>query len=381
MEESSKFKKFWEVGKNPIDYPLVYTVFILLFFGLGILFSASSVTSQREFNEPYYYLKRQSIWVGISLIAFLVTIFIPFHFYQKYSLFAILFSLFLLVIVFIPGIGKSVETYYGRNFHRWINLGIIQFQPSELAKITVVIYLSSFLAKLRTIRVTGPKVYLYPGLLVGSLLVLIVVEPAFGTTLEILFVILALIFIDGFPIKKLILGIVSLLPLLALLVYNVGYRKKRIDVWLNPYKYRFDEGHQLVSSFRSFAEGGFLGNPLSTGYSHRYLTYSHTDFVLSTFAEDYGFLGILILFSLFLTLITRSFILIRNINNHFGFMLGAGLITMISLQVIINAYVVTGIIPITGISLPFVSYGGSSLLTVMISMGILLNITRKEYLN
>jgi cell division protein FtsW len=161
----------------------------------------------------------------------------------------------------------------------------------------------------------------------------------------------------------------------------VGYRKKRIDVWLNPYKYRFDEGHQLVSSFRSFAEGGFLGNPLSTGYSHRYLTYSHTDFVLSTFAEDYGFLGILILFSLFLTLITRSFILIRNINNHFGFMLGAGLITMISLQVIINAYVVTGIIPITGISLPFVSYGGSSLLTVMISMGILLNITRKEYLN
>lgn len=381
MEESSKFKKFWEVGKNPIDYPLVYTVFILLFFGLGILFSASSVTSQREFNEPYYYLKRQSIWVGISLIAFLVTIFIPFHFYQKYSLFAILFSLFLLVIVFIPGIGKSVETYYGRNFHRWINLGIIQFQPSELAKITVVIYLSSFLAKLRTIRVAGPKVYLYPGLLVGSLLVLIVVEPAFGTTLEILFVILALIFIDGFPIKKLILGIVSLLPLLALLVYNVGYRKKRIDVWLNPYKYRFDEGHQLVSSFRSFAEGGFLGNPLSTGYSHRYLTYSHTDFVLSTFAEDYGFLGILILFSLFLTLITRSFILIRNINNHFGFMLGAGLITMISLQVIINAYVVTGIIPITGISLPFVSYGGSSLLTVMISMGILLNITRKEYLN
>jgi cell division protein FtsW len=381
VEESSKFKKFWEVGKNPIDYPLVYTVFILLFFGLGILFSASSVTSQREFNEPYYYLKRQSIWVGISLIAFLVTIFIPFHFYQKYSLFAILFSLFLLVIVFIPGIGKSVETYYGRNFHRWINLGIIQFQPSELAKITVVIYLSSFLAKLRTIRVAGPKVYLYPGLLVGSLLVLIVVEPAFGTTLEILFVILALIFIDGFPIKKLILGIVSLLPLLALLVYNVGYRKKRIDVWLNPYKYRFDEGHQLVSSFRSFAEGGFLGNPLSTGYSHRYLTYSHTDFVLSTFAEDYGFLGILILFSLFLTLITRSFILIRNINNHFGFMLGAGLITMISLQVIINAYVVTGIIPITGISLPFVSYGGSSLLTVMISMGILLNITRKEYLN
>jgi cell division protein FtsW len=128
-------------------------------------------------------------------------------------------------------------------------------------------------------------------------------------------------------------------------------------------------------------EGGIFGNPLSTGYSHRYLTYSHTDFVLATFVEDYGFIGFILLSGLFFFLLFRFTILLKKVTDPFGFLLGAGLLSVLSVQIIVNMYVVTGIFPITGISLPFLSYGGSSLLTVLISLGILLNITRTENLS
>lgn len=377
---NSRFKEAWKLGANPIDYPLVYSILILLILGLAILFSASSVTAQREFGDSFYYLKKQGMWTIFSFFALLLASIVPIKLYQKYSIWIIFGTISLLILVFVPGVGKSVETYYGRNFHRWINLGLFQFQPSEFAKIAVVIYVSDLLVRAHTTEF-DLKTFGLPLALVGGVLLLIVAEPAFGTTVEILVMIVILIYVYGFHLKKLFIGFLSLAPLLAILVYKVGYRKKRIEVWLDPYKYRFDEGHQLVSSFRSFHEGGFLGNPLSTGYSHRYLTYSHTDFILPTFVEDYGFLGFIVLFSLFVFIILRTFALLKRVNDNFSFLLGVGLISMVTLQIIINSFVVTGIFPITGISLPFVSYGGSSLLTVMISFGIIINITKKENLS
>ncbi|MCB1141995.1 MAG: FtsW/RodA/SpoVE family cell cycle protein [Leptospiraceae bacterium] len=379
--QDNYFKDFWKIGKNSFDHPLVYLVIILLFLGLGVLISAGTITSQREYEDAFFLFKKQAVWAGFGFLFFLVAINVPVQFYWKNSQILFLLSIVSLTLVFIPGIGRSVETYYGRNFHRWINLGFIQFQPSEFAKISTVLYVSSVLVRYKTEDNHHSYSFLVtPAAFVALLLLLVVAEPAFGTTLEILFIILTLIFINGFPLKKLIIGLIAMTPLLFLLVYKVGYRKKRIDVWLDPYKYRFDEGHQLVSSFRSFMEGGFLGNPLSTGYSHRYLTYSHTDFILSTYVEDYGYLGFLFLLGLFLLLITRTYILLKNVNNLFALHVGTGLISMISLQIIMNTFVVTGIIPITGISLPFLSYGGSSLITILISMGIILNITKRENL-
>jgi cell division protein FtsW len=369
-----------KASDKPIDYPLVYGILILLILGLAILFSASSVTAAREFGDSFYYLKKQGIWVIISFVAFLVTSTIPYNFYLKYSIPLLFITILLLILVFIPGIGKSVETYYGRNFHRWINLGLFQFQPSEFAKIAVVMYVSSFLVKVHTVEFDF-KTFGLPIALVSLILILIVVEPAFGTTVEILTMLLVLIFVYGFHLKKLFIFLISVSPMIFIMVYKVGYRKKRIEVWLDPYKYRFDEGHQLVSSFRSFHEGGLFGNPLTTGYSHRYLTYSHTDFILPTFAEDYGFVGFLVLISLFLFVIFRTFFLLKRVNEPFSFLLGTGLISMVAIQVLINTYVVTGIAPITGISLPFISYGGSSLLTIMVSFGIIVNITKKDNLS
>ncbi|MCB1158742.1 MAG: FtsW/RodA/SpoVE family cell cycle protein [Leptospiraceae bacterium] len=377
---NSRLSSFLSPGKYEVDLPLLYSIFILLFLGLGIMFSGSSITASREFQDPMYFAKKQAAWTVLSIFGFILIANIDYRYYKRYASQLILLSLFLLVLVFIPGLGKSVHTYYGRSFHRWIGIGSFQLQPSEFAKIAIVTYLAAFLVKMNETVHRTYRNYILPGFLVLSVIALIIIEPAFGTTLEIISMIIALIFIDGFPIRKLLFGFISSIPLLMILIYKVGYRKKRIEVWLDPYKYRYDEGHQLVSSFRAFNDGGWFGTNVSTGYSHRYLTYSHTDFVMATYVEDFGYIGFLFLFFLFIFLILRSFMLIRRVNEPFGFLLGVGIISMIGVQILINLFVVTGVFPITGISLPFVSYGGSSLLTVMLSLGILCNITRKENL-
>jgi cell division protein FtsW len=334
------------------------------------------------YDDPLFFVKKQAIWAGIAFLAFIITANIDYKNYQKYSNILILISIILLVLVFIPGIGKSVGTHYGRSFNRWISIGnSIQIQPSEFAKISIVIYLSAFLCKTHQVTYKSYSLYFFPVTIILLVIGLIIIEPAFGTTVEILFMLIALIYINGFPLRKIFFGFIASIPLFFILIYRVGYRKERIEVWLDPYKYRYDKGHQLVSSFKAFYNGGWFGNPISTGFSHRHLTYSHTDFIMATYIEDFGFIGFLALFSLFLFLIIRSFILIRRVTDLFGFLLGIGIISMIGMQILINLFVVTGVFPITGISLPFLSYGGSSLLTVMLSLGILVNITRRENLN
>ncbi len=364
-----------------MDMHIVYTVLSLILLGLCILFTSSMVTSQRDYNDPYFFLKKQSAWAVISLVFFAVFSLIPYKIYQKVSVIILLFSFLLLSLVFIPGVGKTVDTHYGRIFHRWIRIGSYQFQPSEFVKIVMIIYVSDILCRWKTVWNMSYRHLAPPLFAVGVCLGMIVAEPAFGTAMEILLIILVLFFVDGFPLLRIFAAILSLSPLAAILVYKVGYRKKRVDVWLDPYKYRFEEGHQLVSSFRSFLDGSWFGQPLTTGYSHRHLTYGHTDFILAPLVEDYGFVGFLCISILTFYLIFRSVILLRKMKEGFGLLLGTGITGMIALQFLLNTFVVTGIVPITGISLPFISYGGSSLLSVMIGCGILLNITRKENLS
>jgi cell division protein FtsW len=366
-----------KTGTGILDNQLIYIIFSICAVGLIALFSGSSITSQKLTEDPYYFFKKQSLWYLLSIILFIVFSSIPYSIYKKYSIHLILFSIFLLVLVFIPGVSKIVKTSTGRNFHRWIGYGQFQMQPSEFAKLAVLIYHSAFLIKYDNQN----KSLLYPGIFTTAILGLIILEPALGTTIQISLTILGLIFLYGFPLKKLLIVFLSVLPLLAFLIFKVSYWRKRIDVWLNPYNDKDGDGFQLYSSFRAFMESGWLGNPLSTSHSHRSLPYNHTDFILATYVQDYGFIGFLVLIFLFSLLLFRGFILIRKVGDPFGFLLGSGIILMLGIQTIINLYVVTGLFPITGISLPFLSYGGSSLLVIMCSLGILMNITRKENLN
>lgn len=372
--------KFLQIGKDAIDLPMLYTILLLLIIGLSSMFSGSTITAQRLYEDPYFFLKKQALWMFISFIFFLVFLNIPYRVYQKFSIYLIVLAILLLILVFIPGLGKSVKTFSGRHFQRWIGFGPVQLQPSEFAKIAVLVYISAFFVRTNDIPHKSNKIYIVPGIAVFFIVGLILLEPALGTTLQIVSMIFALIFLNGFPLKKLLIGFLSITPLLFFLVYRVTYWRKRIEVWLNPYSDKDGDGYQLYSSFRAFMESGFFGNPISTSHSHRSLPYNHTDFIMATFVQDFGFFGFLILISLFIFLIVRGFSLVRRVNDLFGFLLGSGILAMISVQVLINLFVVTGLFPITGISLPFMSYGGSSLLTIMISLGILLNITKREHI-
>jgi cell division protein FtsW len=373
-------KQFFAYGKRKVDLPLLYSVFILFGFGVVIMFSASVIPAEREFADPYYYLKKQLLWGGIGIFSFLIFIQIPYQLLVKLSFPFCLVSILLLISVFIPGVGKAVGTTYGRNFNRWIQIAGFQIQPSEFSKISMLLFLALFFQNFDPKNIKWNKKTIISIFTIFLILILIVIEPAFGTTVEMLTVIFFFVIMTGFPIKRIVLLGLATFPLLFVLVTQVGYRKKRLEIWLDPYKYRFDEGHQLVTSFRAFFDGGTMGRPIGSGYSHRYLAYSHTDFVLAAFVEDFGFIGFALFFTLILFLLFRIYLLLQRVKDKLGFYLGTGILLLLSIQFLINLYVVTGLFPVTGISLPFLSYGGSSLITIFILMGILANITKSENL-
>jgi cell division protein FtsW len=370
----------FKIQPTLLDYNLLYIIFTISILGLLALFSGSTVTSHKLTDDPYYFFKKQLVWFSIATVLFVVFAMIPYTIYQRYSTTLILFSITLLILVFIPGVGKTVKTLSGRNFHRWIGFGAFQLQPSEFSKLAILIYLASILTKYENFNNMHLKDLAFPLLYMVSVMVLIILEPALGTTIQIGSLLVFLIYINGFPIKKLVIVFLSIMPLIFFLVYKVSYWKKRINIWLNPYSDKDRDGYQLYSSFRAFMESGWFGNPIATSHSHKSLPYNHTDFIAATYVQDYGFIGFTVLLILFLVLLFRAFVLLRKVNEPFGFLLGSGIILMLGIQAIINLYVVTGLFPITGISLPFVSYGGSSLVMLMCSLGIFVNITQRKNL-
>lgn len=373
-------KQKFQVGVEEYDSLLQYLIYLLFGIGLIVMYSASVIPAEREFSNPYYYLNKQLVWGSVGILLYLIFSRISYSFLVRWSFLLCLLSVILLISVFIPGIGKSVGTTYGRSFNRWIQIFGFQLQPSEFTKISVLLFLSYFFYNFNFSKPNWDSKKIVSVFIVTTVLFLIVIEPAFGTTVEILVVIFFFVLMAGFPIKKLLVLSFSIIPLLVVLVTQVGYRKKRLEIWLNPYKYRFDEGHQVVTSYRAFFDGSHFGKPIGSGYSHRYLAYSHTDFVLASFVEDFGFFGFCVFISLIVMLLVRIYILLGRVKDRLGYFLGAGILILLSVQILLNLFVITGLVPVTGISLPFFSYGGSSLLTIFILLGILANITKRENL-
>ncbi|MCB1168816.1 MAG: FtsW/RodA/SpoVE family cell cycle protein [Leptospiraceae bacterium] len=346
--------------------------------GLLILLSASALQANLDLDNPYYYAERQAIFSLAGLIGFFVISAFSPGLLRKLALPSMLISLALLLLVFVPGVGRSVASSRD-SFHRWIDLGFFSFQPSEFAKVALVLYLSSMLLDRKgQFETFSLKELLRSLILVGSVLGAILLEPQYGTTLTLISVIAVLIFVAGFPVLRLFLLGLSILPLLAMLLILWEYRFERFQVWLDPYEFRYAGGYQLVTAFRSFGEGGWFGQELASGFGHRYLTFGHTDFVLALFSEDYGFLGVFVLLLLYGTLMWRSVYLLRKQTDEYLFLLGASALTILFLQVLVNLCVVTGITPTTGISLPFVSYGGSSLIVSYALVGLIWQGTARQ---
>lgn len=275
---------------------------------------------------------------------------------------------------FCAGDSKTVQDKNSFDFKRWIQIGFLSFQPSEFVKIAYLFYLPH-LVKEKTFSFQEQWKDFIPFFFI---LLALFFQPQYGIMILFLAVFILFLILRGFSIIKLILILFLSMPFFIFVTVLQPYRWERIKVWLDPYEFRFDKGYQLVMSFRAFSEGGLYGTDISRSIAHRYLTYGHTDFIFSLLAESSGIIGVLFLLVLILLIYIRGFQLIRQINDEFDFLLASGILLFFILQIVVNISVTTGLIPTTGIGLPFVSYGGSSLISYYILIGIFLNITKKR---
>jgi cell division protein FtsW len=352
------------------DLLLFVAVFALAGIGIAMSYSASAVMAYRIYGDSFYFLKKQVLWFIISLGALLVVQNIDYRNYAKYTKLMLLLSFISLVIVLVPGIGTGVK-----GSSRWLVLGPMRIQPSEFVKLAVVIYL----VKIYSADASESHVMrlLIPMIVLAAIFILVMMQPDFSTAIDLLVVSVLIMFVSGFPLLYMILlGVISV-PMFYLLIYQVSYRWDRIISYLDPWRDRYGLGYHIIQSFTAFKKGGLIGTGLGFGTQKiARLPEPHTDFIFAVIAEETGLAGTVSIALLFCFVFWRGVQIALDAPDDFGRLLALGLSLLIIVQAFINMGVVTGSLPATGIPLPFISYGGSSLLSNMIAAGILLNISR-----
>jgi cell division protein FtsW len=363
-------KSFIDIRRSK-EPDLVLFVVILTLTGIGIVmsYSASAVYALKVFGDPYHFLKKQLLWFAIGFVFMLVFMQIDYRSYMKYTKVLLLASIAALALVLIPGIGHSAKGSV-----RWLGIGPAAFQPAEFVKIAVVIYLAKVFsaeAEDHFIRL------LVPVIIVSIIFLMIIVQPDFGTAIDILIVSVFILFVSGFPFTYLFSLFIISIPMFYLMIYLVQYRKDRVIAFLNPWAYRYGIGYHIIQAFIAFKKGGFLGVGLGNGTQKlSRLPEPHTDFIFAVIGEEAGLVGTLLIVLLFAAVLWRGIVVSTEAQDNFGRLLAVGLSLMIVVQAFINMGVVTGALPTKGIPMPFISYGGSSLLANMIAAGILLNVSR-----
>jgi cell division protein FtsW len=356
------------------DYLLLIPTLLLLGFGLVAIYSASSFLAEHKMGDPYYYLKRQGMFCLLGLCLMIFAKNIPSWVYQKVVYPLLFVSLILLGLLLVPGYGVSVG-----GASRWLRIAGYSFQPSELAKLALAIYIAYSLAK------KGPKMAFFskgilPHLIVaGAVITLILLQPDLGTSIIIACWLLLLLFVGGVKIFHLIGLVLLSMPLLLWLIWRADYRLKRWWAFLNPWEDPQGLGFQIIHSFLAFGSGGIFGVGLGNSKQKLfYLPEPHTDFILSVVAEELGLLGLGTLVTLFGILIVRGIKIALDAPDMYSSYLALGISSLLGLQVLINMGVVMGLLPTKGLTLPLISYGGSSLVISLLSIGILLNIASRR---
>ncbi len=358
--------------KGTPDVIMFFTVFILIGVGIAMSYSASAVLAQNVFSDSFFFLKRQLLWFVISFSAFLLIQQVDYKLYKKYTKIMLLVSFLLLIFLIIPGLG-----HVAKGSSRWIRFGSIGFQPSEFVKIALVIYLAKVFSAGKENDENLLFQLLVPVIILAVMFLLILLQPDFGTAVDLLFVSVAVLFVSGFSLFYILTLFFLSVPAFYLLIYQVDYRRERIFAYINPWMDRFGNGYHIIQSFIAFKKGSFFGAGLGNGTQKiMRLPEPHTDFIFAVIAEEGGFIGTVLVVVLFCVFFWRGISIALNAADDFGRLLAIGLTLMLVIQAFINIGVVTGSLPTTGIPLPFISYGGSSLLTSMIAAGILLNISR-----
>ena len=350
------------------DKVLFLVVLILSVFGLLMIYSSSSIWAEYKFSDSFHYLKYQSVFFIIGIILMIIISKVNYKIYYKYSNIILFSSFILLVLVLIPSVGSI------RNGSRsWFGIGSLGIQPSEFAKISLIIFASKYLSKNSIKNIFDVIPILFIVLVFFGLIML---QPDLGTASIMFMSIIAILFIGGVPKSFFITGgVLGILGVIGLIVI-APYRMDRITSFINPWKDPLGTGFQMIQSLYAIGPGGLLGNGyLNSIQKHFYLPEPQTDFIFSIICEEFGVVGSILVVSLFGILLYRGIKISNNSNDLFSKYLSFGIIFQLIFQTIMNLSVVVGLIPVTGVTLPFLSYGGSSLLISMISVGIVLNIS------
>ncbi|CAM3854240.1 putative lipid II flippase FtsW [Alkalicoccus chagannorensis] len=356
-----------------IDWMLVTTVILISLFGLIMVYSASFVEGYENYNNALFYFNRHLMWLVLGLGVFFFLMFFPYRHYQKLIPFMLLGSFALLLIVLLTPLGHTVN-----GATRWIAIGGFTIQPSEFVKLAMIIYLASVYAKKAPYIHDFKNGLFKPLLVVAAAFILIMFQPDLGTGTSIIMVAGLLAFLAGARLWHIVSLAVLAVSVIWFYASSAEYRMNRLAGYLNAFELEQTEGFQVVQSFIAVAHGGLTGAGLGQSVQKLfYLPEAHTDFILAIVSEELGFLGVAAALLFASLLIGRGFLIGFRARDTFGSLLAFGISAQLAVQVIFNSGAVTGLLPVTGIPFPFLSYGGSSLLVTLASVGILANISRR----
>lgn len=358
--------------ENNIHKFLNYSVLILVSIGVVFIYSSSSVYADKQFGSSEYFLIRHLIYLLIGILGMALFSSVDYGIFKRHPYIIITMCIALVLLVFIPGIGVMKN-----GARRWINLGLLTFQPSELLKYGFVIYLAYLVTKTQE-RISSFKNGFLPGLVVlGGVAIILLKQPDFGTTVLLVLTFLSLYFIAGTRMSYIFGMILASLPLAYVIIMRSPYKRARMLAFLNPEMHKDTIGYQVYESLISIGSGGIFGKGL--GMSNQKLLYlpaAHTDFIMAIIGEEVGFIGISVILLLFIVFIVSGIRIALRARDLFGVYLGFGITIMFAYQVLINTGVVLSLIPTKGLTLPFISYGGSSIIFSLIGVGILNSIYR-----
>lgn len=355
-----------------VDMILIVLVFLLVIIGLMMVYSASLIWSEDKFSDPYYFLKRQALFAILGFIGMFVAMQIHYLTWKKYIYPILISSYVLLIIVLIPGIG-----IVRGGARSWIGIGAFSIQPAEMSKIALILFLAYFLTRKTTDITSLTKGFIPALLFLFTSFGLIMLQPDLGTGIVIVLTIMLMIYIAGARMLHFIsLALIGLAGFVYLIA-SAPYRMSRITSFLDPWVDPLGDGFQIIQSLYAIGPGGLLGvGWLNSLQKYFYLPEPQTDFIFSIFAEEFGLIGGIILIGIFFIILWRGIYIAMYAPDNFSRLLAFGIVGMLTIQVMINLSVVIGLIPVTGITLPLLSYGGSSLTLCLFSIGILLNISK-----
>jgi cell division protein FtsW len=348
----------------------------LLLLGIGVLmvYSASSAVALERFGSDSYFFKRQVVYAIIAILVLVVCRHVPYPFYRKMAYPILVVAFLLLVALYLPGVGYAVG-----GARRWLRICGLSFQPSELAKLALIIYLAYSMSKKQDKIKVFAIGFLPHAIVFGTFGVLIVMQPDFGMAVMVALIAWTMLFVGGVRLSYLFTALAGILPIVYYLLIHAGYRVRRLASFLDPWRYQSDGGYQIVHSLMAFGSGGIMGAGIGKSYQKLfYLPEPHTDFVFSVLGEELGLVGVCLVMGLYVMILWRGIVVAMKSRDLFAIYLAAGLISALGLQVCVNVGVAMGLLPTKGLTLPFVSYGGTSLLMNAAAIGILMNISARR---